>query len=480
MTLSANAQTEYLRLQQDPVYFYEKFLATEEEPEPFDYQKAVLRAIANPEYKEIDILKGRQIGMSWTMGVAACWYASMHEGRKILTVAFNLEQAQLILNYAKTFMSRLKKKNLYDFFIESSAMKHMTWRNGSQLLSLGCTVPDAYNIRGQTAHLLFVDEAAIIYDRMFPSITPTVANTGGTAVFLGTAGSIGSTFYRKWSEGEKINELRKRGETNLAQIKSFTLPSTLCPNLTPEMLEKEKRTLGEIRYNREYLCVWVGTAEQVFIKIPVFDERLMPTKTIRPCFGGIDVGRVSDPTVLIIVETYLSDMYKIIDGKKTPVHVPYRVIYGKSWERNTQAEIAADIMHNIHPRFPCRLYQIDITGGYGDELMHRLVDYELPCRGADVKSKLKNEMMLGSPAQMGLSNAFLEEQLFINNNIDDIIATELLFELNAYSGKVLASGLYIFDSVIDRVHMVDALAHAWSAVQAGSFNTFIEKRKRKG
>ena len=111
--------------------------------------------------------------------------------------------------------------------------------------------------------------------------------------------------------------------------------------------------------------------------------------------------------------------------------------------------------------------------------MHRLVDYQLNCRGMDVKMKGKNEIMLGSPAQMGLVNAFMEEQLWVNNNIDDITSTELLFELNAYSGKVLANGLYTFDSVIDRDHYVDGLAHAWSAVQAGNFDPTMIIRKRK-
>ena len=92
--------------------------------------------------------------------------------------------------------------------------------------------------------------------------------------------------------------------------------------------------------------------------------------------------------------------------------------------------------------------------------------------------KKKNEMMLGSPAVKGLSDAFQEELLWVNNEVNDIVATELLFELNAYTGKVRATGFYTFDSVIDRDHMVDALAHAWSSVQAGSFDPFISIRKR--
>jgi hypothetical protein len=54
-----------------------------------------------------------------------------------------------------------------------------------------------------------------------------------------------------------------------------------------------------------------------------------------------------------------------------------------------------------------------------------------------------------------------------------------MFELNAYVGKLTANGLYTFDSVVDRDHMVDALAHAWSAAQAGAFKPFLLIKKHK-
>jgi len=89
----------------------------------------------------------------------------------------------------------------------------------------------------------------------------------------------------------------------------------------------------------------------------------------------------------------------------------------------------------------------------------------------------KNEMMLGSQAVKGLSDGFAEELLWVNNEVNDIIGTELLFELNGYIAKLMASGYYRFDSVVDRDHMIDALAHAWSSVQAGSLEPFLDIRK---
>jgi hypothetical protein len=343
-------------------------------------------------------------------------------------------------------------------------------------------------VRGQVADILIIDEATSIYDRMYPSLTPTTSNTGGKTIYLSTAGSIGSHFYRKWFEGNRAEEMRRRLRNGMEiemkpeeipKIKSYFIPSKECPRLTPERLDSERRALGEMRYKREYEGVWAGTADQVFMHIPTFMESHMPTTSAKPCFGGIDVGKVNDPTVLAIIESHFAPVTILEDGIKKQKEIPYRLIYGKAWERATHREIVSDIVTNIHPRFKCGLYEIDATGGYGDELLKYMAEGQMPCRGMDVKSKGKNELMLGSPAIKGLSDGFAEDMLWLNNDINDIFSTELMFELNGYVANLMANGLYKFESVVDRDHSVDALAHAWSALQAGTFSPFMTLRKRK-
>jgi len=486
--LSPEAYEEYKRLQTDPIYFHNKFFKIPGE-EPYDYQKMIARDVANPNLKELVILKGRQIGASWICGSIADWYATMHEGSKVRIISFNLNQAQRILSFAKTFVSRLKRKGWYDLFIDGERGTNIRWNNNSIVEAHGTTVPEAHNIRGYHADLLFVDEACLIYDRMFPSITPLTIHTGGKTVWLSTAGSIGSFFYRKWIEGNKAEELRnkvKKGikidipAEEIQPIKSYTIPSTECPALTEKDLEKEKASLGEIRFNREYLAQWYGTANQVFTKIPVFNLRKLPTRSKRPCYAGIDVGKINDPTVLIIIEEFLGNMDVIINNVTKNVEIPYRVVYIKSWEREQMRSIAKYIMTSVQPRYSVRLYTIDATGGHGDELMSHMIEENLPVRGLRVKSKQKNELMVGSGGRMGLDEAFMSEKLWINKNINDIQAQELRFELSGYIGKLGGTGYYTFDSTVGRDHMVDALAYAWSSVLAGSLTPFFTIRKRKG
>ena len=205
----------------------------------------------------------------------------------------------------------------------------------------------------------------------------------------------------------------------------------------------------------------------------------MPTRTIKSCYAGIDVGKVNDPTVMLVIESHFAPVETFVDGRRVIREIPYRLAYGKSWERVEHADIAADIFSNIHPRFPSLVYSIDATGGFGDDLNQRLVNFGLNTVPRKVKMKIKNDMMLGSPSIKGLSDAFAEELLWINNDVNDIMATELLFELNGYVASLMSNGLYKFESVVDRDHAVDALAHAWSAVQVGAFQPMLDIRKRR-
>jgi len=501
--LSSEKIKKFKNLQKDPVLFYNVFLQEPDE-ELYDYQIQFMRDVAqqpflnNPIYNTFSMLKGRQIGASWVSGILVLWAAMMHNNWEIVIVSFNLEQAQRILGYAKAFAERLKKKGLYKQLIEGQRGTNLRFKNGSIITAVGCTRPDAHNIRNYHAHLLIIDEAALIYDKMFPSITPLTAQTKGKIVMLSTAGSVGSFFHRMWQDGNTAKEQReeyiavyretkkagfgdsqaknkaeeKIGRTwdEIQKIKSYTIPSAECPDLTQNKLTQERRNLGEIRYMREYECVWAGTADQIFTNVPTFNLVKPIRKTKKQCFAGIDVGKANDPTVLIIIEAFQDYMEIDIDGVKQQVFVPYRVIYTKEWQRERMRVIANFIKERVVSRFNIRLFAIDITGGHGDELMRDMVELDLPCKGLKIKTKRKNDLMLGVDA---LDDAFMSQSLWINRNINDVGAEELRFELAAYVGELMATGYYKFDSTVDRDHYVDSLAYAWDAVKAGSFEPMV-------
>jgi len=433
-------------------------------------------------YTDVVVLKGRQIGLSWAAGALVVWAGCMHENWEILVVSMIEDQAKRILGYAKNFAERIRKLGLYKFFIEGQSGKTVRFQNRSIATAVGCTKPDANNVRNYTADLLIVDEEALIYDKMFSAITPTTAHTGGKILHISTAGSIGSFFYRMWKQGEDAN--RWRGDLaegreipvtpeDIPPIKSYTIPSTDCDDMTQATLDRERRKLGEIRFNREYLCVWAGTADQVFTHIPLFRESRRVVRTKRPTYAGIDVGRINDPTELVIIEDFQQELTSFMGEIPQTVLVPFRIIYMKAWEREDATTIANDIYRNVHPRFNSRLYTIDCTGGYGEDLLNRMTELEIPVRGMKVKQKQKNDLTFD------LDDALKLEQLWINDHPSDIDAEELRFQLAGYIGRSTATGYYTFDTTVGRDHKVDGLKLAWSSIAAGSLEPIIDIRKRR-
>jgi len=505
--LSEDAREKYLRLMRDPVYFYDILLQREDE-ELFDYQKQLMRDVAlrpmlnNPIYREYIVLKGRQIGISWMSGILALWAGATNKEWEIICLSFNLEQAQRILNYTKSFAERLKDVGLYKELIAGQSATNLRFTTKSIVTSVGCTRPTAHNVRNYHAHLLFIDEATLIYDKMFPAISPLTSQTGGKTLYISTAGVIGTVFHRLWQDGNTAEKMRqtyidefknaklqglsdweaknlaeeKIGRTwdEILKIKSYTLPSYICPKLSEKDLQNEKRKLGEVRFRREFECVWSGTSDQIFTLIPMYNLRNPVTKTRRPCYAGIDVGKVNDPTVLVVIEEYQNYMDIDIDGVTKPVFVPYRVIYIKEWNRERMISIANYIKTNIIGRYNIRLFAIDATGGHGDELLNRMIELEMPCKALKVKSKTKNELMIGGD---GLEEAFMSQNLWINSNPNDLASEELRFELGGYIGEIMGNGLYKFDSTVGRDHYVDALAYAWNAVKSATFEPVVFIRK---
>lgn len=156
-----------------------------------------------------------------------------------------------------------------------------------------------------------------------------------------------------------------------------------------------------------------------------------------------------------------------------PTSIPYRVVYIKRWERQDAVTIANEIKYQIDSRFNIQMYALDWTGGYGEDLLNRLTEWELQAMGVKIKMKSKNDLTFN------LDDALMNEQLWVNDHPNDIEAEELRFQLGGYIGKVNPNGYYSFDSTVGRDHDVDGLKLAWHAVEIGSFEPIIEIRKRR-
>lgn len=140
--------------------------------------------------------------------------------------------------------------------------------NGSRIVS----VPShEENVRGFTADLAILDEAAMIDDVVFDAVSPMLAVRKGTLIALSTPHGKRGTFFRIWTEGD-------------GAWTRFMAKATECPRLSPEYLEKERAKMGDIMFAQEYLCEFNETENAVFASD---DIHALVDDAVRPLFEPV-------------------------------------------------------------------------------------------------------------------------------------------------------------------------------------------------
>ncbi|MCD6418827.1 hypothetical protein J7M00_08615 [bacterium] len=432
-------------LQSDPVKFYREFLKVRGES-LHDYQKQFLRCGA----RIVVVLKGRSIGISWASAIKALHRAVMFPNQTVLIVSWNEDQAKQILEYAKMFVRR--SRALQSLVTGRSSLA-LSFANGSRIIATGCTRPSASNVRNFHANLLIVDEAALIYDEMFAAITPVVRGMENPQeIYISTAGRIGSFFHRQFLEARKQGV--PQGVEGPKGMAWFSIPSSECPRISPDDLRRERERLGKIRFEREYCCVFHGAANQVFPQIPRWNY-VLPQKTERPCYIGIDVGLMVNPTVMLVLE----EVPKEVDGEEKVVARTCRIF---EWRRVSTQQMFREIQM-ILPNFNVKRMVVDVEG-IGEGLFTLLLNANLPVHGMKIKDKQKNDLIFE------VAEAFERKELWLPEEEDER-HRELVFELEGYTAEPSKSkpGIYVFDSVVGREDYVIALALAWHARKIESY-----------
>ena len=136
---------------------------------------------------------------------------------------------------------KLKSDNAFSLELE----------NGSRVLALPGASDDG--IRGLSiSGCLVFDEAARVSTDLFHAALPMVSRFSKTArIFaVSTAWAAQGWYYRLWMEGEGWAHIR-------ADI-------TECGHLSKDDIERERQTLGEMAFRREYLCEWDQTEQRFF------------------------------------------------------------------------------------------------------------------------------------------------------------------------------------------------------------------------
>ena len=126
---------------------------------------------------------------------------------------------------------------------------------------------DQATIRGYSGvTLILEDEASQVSDELYQAIQPMLIVNKGQFIAMTTPFGKRGHFYSEWMTG---GEDWKRIEVQAAQ----------CPRITPDELEKQKRSMGEMFFRQEFMCEFVDDAQQTFkhdLIERAFDDSIKP------------------------------------------------------------------------------------------------------------------------------------------------------------------------------------------------------------
>ena len=193
--------------------------------EPLEWQERYLR-----ETRDTVILKGRQVGASTTGSVVAIRRARDWPESLVIIVSPSLKQSTEVKERAKSGLLALGDRLVRD------SQSVLELENRSRIMSLPGS---AKSVRGWSADLLILDEAAFIEDETFVAARATVAATGGRTIIQSTPMGPFGSFYEIWMDEDP-------------RWAKFRVRSDEVPTIDPVFLANERATMTAEKYTQEY------------------------------------------------------------------------------------------------------------------------------------------------------------------------------------------------------------------------------------
>jgi hypothetical protein len=358
---------EYKKCSEDPIYFVDNYCYIVtldhgiQQFKLYDCQKKKIDVIHNN--RKVIIMESRQSGKTTTSAAYILWYTLFQSDKSVAILANKektsreiLSRYQLMYENLPTWMQQgIKVWNKGDIELE----------NGSKIFT-AATTPQG--IRGKSVNLLYIDEAAIIpnniADAFFTSVYPVVS-AGQTTKILITSTPLGyNHFWKFWNDAEN-------GRNGFI---SLFIPYWEIPGRSDAWAEEQRKVLGEVKFNQEVLCKFLGSAltlirgdviEQMSFNEPILRENGLdlyeyPIKTILDSNGKILQKAHNYVIVADTAEGVGGDYsaFVIIDVTQ----VPYKMV-GKYRDNNIAPMLYPSMIHKLAKQFNNAYVLIEINRG---------------------------------------------------------------------------------------------------------------------
>lgn len=354
---------EYIKCSKDPVYFIEnycKIVSLDHGLIPFKlYDCQIEKVKIIHENRKVILMEGRQQGKTTTSAAYILWYTLFQNNKTVAILANKATAAREVLSRYQLMYEHLPK------WLQQGVT---TWNKGDIELENGSKVftaaTSASGIRGKSVNLLYVDETAAIPNNIaedfFTSVYPTISAGETTKILLSSTPLGYNHFWKFWNDAENKNN----------DFIPLFIPYWKIPGRDDKWAEEQKRQLGELKFNQEVLCTFLGSSSTL-IRADII-AKLSPSQ-YKYSKDGLDIieepkeghayvlvadtakgvgGDYSAFNVVDITEVPYKQVAKYRDNKISPLLYP-NIIYKVGTDYN-QAYILIEC--NVSEQVPTILY----------------------------------------------------------------------------------------------------------------------------
>ena len=188
----------------------------------------------------------RQWGKSTVTAIKAVHRAYFYPNSLTLVCSPSARQSAEFLRKCSPFLRKLNIRPRGDGDNEISLL----FPNGSRIVGL----PGAEaTIRGFSASLILIDEAARVGEDIYAAVRPMLATQDGELWLMSTPNGRQGFFYNTWTNtplGERWTRI--------------SVPATECPRISRRFLQEERAALGDPFFRQEYLCEFLDDETSLF------------------------------------------------------------------------------------------------------------------------------------------------------------------------------------------------------------------------
>ena len=197
--------------------------------------------------KNVCIVSGRQCGKTTIISILAAKTAIDNPGQFILIGSGVIDQAEHLFRKIKDYVLEKHK----DKVAGRPTLHFMELKNGSKIICI--PIGDTGDsMRGYTATMIIIDEAALVPDIAWDAIEPVISVTKGRTILLSTP-KFKKGFFYKASLDTKTYQVEK-------------ISARDCPRHTKEFLDRKQAEKSAVVFAQEYLGEFADDYNRKFTK----------------------------------------------------------------------------------------------------------------------------------------------------------------------------------------------------------------------